>query len=100
MALYPGSTMPTTDKPQTHKCRLTLSIDGQDYRLSPTRGDLGSGVVLAWRLHKMGTSTRHDTAETLDGPTCSCGDQTWRHEGKDSIGCKHVRALKALGLLC
>jgi hypothetical protein len=81
------------------RCRLTLTIDDLDYRLSPLPGDLGSGVIMAWRLHKLGTPTRHDVAETLDGATCTCGDQTFRHEGRDASGCKHIRALRALGLL-
>jgi hypothetical protein len=82
------------------RCRLTLSIDGLDYRLRPLPGDLGSRIVMAWRLHKVNTPTRHDVAETLDGVTCSCGDQRFRHEGRDAAGCKHIRALRALGLLC
>lgn len=88
-----------TTKPTASRCRLTLMIDGQDYRVIPIRAGLGSGVALAWRLHKLGTPTRHDVAEGLDGATCTCEDQAFRHEGRDAIGCKHVRALRALGLL-
>jgi hypothetical protein len=79
-------------------CRLTLTIRGRDYDVRPLRGDLGPGVVLAWRLAKVGTPTRHVVAETLDGTTCSCGDQMWRHAGRGS-SCKHIRAMKAVGLL-
>lgn len=30
---------------------------------------------------------------------CTCGDYGWRREKKDPGGCKHLRSLKAVGLL-
>jgi hypothetical protein len=41
----------------------------------------------------------YDVAATAHGDTCTCPDQTYRHEGRDDIGCKHVQALRLMGLL-
>jgi environmental stress-induced protein Ves len=38
-------------------------------------------------------------ADTSDGATCDCADYTFRHDGHDQTGCKHVRVLRALGLI-
>src|SRR4051794_10245470 len=75
-------------------CRLTVHIRGVAYGARPIASEDGR----AWRLRKA-DGTLHDVAETPHGPTCSCGDQTFRHEGLDALGCKHIRALRALGLI-
>jgi hypothetical protein len=75
-------------------CRLTLHLRGLAYDVSPIACDEGR----AFRLAKA-DGTNYDVAETPYGPTCDCGDQTWRHEGRDILGCKHIRALRALGLI-
>jgi hypothetical protein len=41
----------------------------------------------------------YTVADTGDGATCDCPDFLFRHDGHDQTGCKHVRALRALGLL-
>ena len=83
------------------RCRLILEINGRRYGVRPLQGELGPpGVVLAWRLARVGAAARYVVAETLEGPTCSCQDMRFRRHGRDRIGCKHIRALKALGLLC
>lgn len=80
-------------------CRLTMTIRGADYRVRPIRNEAFAGIGRAWSLRKLGTAERHHVVETIDGPTCDCGDQTWRHEGRDEVGCKHLRALRATGLI-
>ena len=78
-------------------CRLSVTIRGTHYTARPIRAE-SSDVVRAWRLRKA-DGTTHDVADTIDGATCDCGDFVYRHEGIDALGCKHIRALRALGLL-
>lgn len=76
-------------------CSLTLTIAGTAYRLRPVaRRDLGPDVLVAWTLRKAGTATRHVVSESLDGPTCDCPDHLYRRRP-----CKHIRAMRATGLL-
>lgn len=75
-------------------CRLTLHIRGAAYSVRPLASEDGR----AYRLRKA-DGTAHDVAETSYGPTCDCGDQVYRHEGIDGQGCKHIRALRAVGLI-
>src|SRR5829696_3643829 len=93
----------TTSKPRAARkakpkpadtCRLSVTIRGTTYGAHPIPSEDGR----AWRLRKA-DGTTYDVAETPHGPTCDCGDQTYRHEGIDGTGCKHIRALRALGLL-
>jgi hypothetical protein len=79
-------------------CRLTITIRGADYRVRPVRNEAFAGSGRAWSLRKLGTDTRHHVVETIHGPKCDCGDQTWRHEGRET-SCKHIRALRATGLI-
>jgi hypothetical protein len=87
-----------TRKPTSVKsadvCRLTLSIRGVDYNVRPTHNEDGR----AWRLRKA-DGTTYWVAETPYGPTCDCPDQVWRREGRDPAGCKHLRSLRAAGLV-
>ena len=96
--------MSTASKPtRTRKprpadvCRLTVTIRGVAYGARPIRPETPE-VVRAWRLRRA-DGTTYDVADTVDGQTCDCADQTFRHEGIDADGCKHLRALRALGLL-
>jgi hypothetical protein len=78
-------------------CRLSVHIRGVAYTARPIRPEL-SEVIRAWQLRKP-DGTVYNVADTIDGATCDCADFTYRHEGNDQIGCKHVRALRALGLI-
>ena len=85
---------PTRDAPGT--CSMTLTIAGTDYRLRPVaREDLGPDVLLAWTLRKAGTATRHVVEVSVEGPRCDCADHLYRRHP-----CKHIRAMRVLGLLC
>jgi hypothetical protein len=79
-------------------CRLTLSINGTDYRVRPVAAAEGFGVVKAARLRKLADGDVIDVARTLDGFTCTCADATFRHD-EGNARCKHARALAALGLI-
>jgi hypothetical protein len=77
-------------------CSLTLRIGPVEYRLSPVSRPSGR----AWRLRRVDGKGTCVVAETMTGATCTCEDQTFRHSGPGDRGCKHVRAARALGLIC
>lgn len=74
-------------------CRPTL------YEARPLPVDRASDVIKVYSLTKLAGGDRYDVALTVDGVECSCPDFTYAREGKDPAGCKHCRALVALGLL-
>jgi hypothetical protein len=78
-------------------CRLTVHIRGVCYSARPVEPECDD-VARAWRL-RLADGTAYTVAETVHGATCECGDFVWRHDGKDAAGCKHIRALRALGLI-
>jgi hypothetical protein len=80
-------------------CRLTLTIRGADYSVRGLVPDPLAGVGRAYRLRKLADGSLYDVAETEHGPVCDCPDFAFRRDGLDPQGCKHVRALVALGLL-
>ena len=88
---------PRNVKPAHGKAGLTLHVNGQDYRvcrLEPHPAVAGKG----FRLTKP-DGTHYDVATTPHGVTCECGDWVFHRDGKDPDGCKHVKALRAWGLL-
>jgi hypothetical protein len=94
----------TTHKPGPNgKAKLTVSlslaIDYVVYVLTPIHPE-APDVFKAWRLAKRGgDGAVYDAAATAHGDTCTCPDQTYRHEGRDDTGCKHIQALRLMGLL-
>lgn len=86
---------PKTQAPDT--CRMVIVIRGESYTARPVR-DCTGDVARAWRLRK-GDGTAYTVADTTDGATCECADFTFRHQGHDQAGCKHIRAMRALGLI-
>jgi hypothetical protein len=78
-------------------CKSTVHIRGVCYSARPVRPE-ASDIIRAWRLRRA-DGTAYVVAETIDGATCECGDFVFRHDGRDHEGCKHVRGLRALGLI-
>jgi hypothetical protein len=78
-------------------CRLTIEINGTAYAVIPNRG-AGALYSRAFRLKK-GDGTIYDVAATAHGVTCDCPDYLFNRQDKDVNGCKHVKAMKACGLL-
>src|SRR5688572_32441367 len=85
-------------RPAHGTARLTLTINGQSYTIRPIPSDAFGAVGRAFRLRKS-DGTTYDVAETVHGPTCDCGDFTFRRDGIDPAGCKHIRALSVFTLL-
>jgi hypothetical protein len=80
-------------------CRLTLRIADKSYTVRGFPAACYGAGARGFRLRCLETGLTYDIAETPHGPTCDCPDQTFRHEGRDNRGCKHLRALTALGIL-
>jgi hypothetical protein len=76
---------------------LTLTINGVYYRVTPFP-ITGSVATKVFRLRKA-DGTHYTVASTLDGLSCDCADYTFRRDGIDSAGCKHIKAMVAVGLL-
>jgi hypothetical protein len=88
----------STRKPGKLAVSLALSIDHQVYALEPIRSELPE-VSRAWRLASKATGNAYDVHQGPAGAGCDCPDQTWRHDGRDATGCKHIQALRLMGLL-
>lgn len=80
-------------------CRLVLTIRGTEYLVRGIPAAAFGATTRAFQLRKAGTATVHHVAETIHGPICDCPDFIFRHDGIDPKGCKHIRALRALGLI-
>jgi hypothetical protein len=90
-------------KPVTGKARLALWINDQEYGVTildphPTLGRM------AVRLTKRGGTPSEPPfydvlLSPVHGPLCDCPDFNWRRDGRDPKGCKHICALRAVGLL-
>jgi hypothetical protein len=81
---------------RTGKCSLTLSIDGRTYRLRPAP-PLSRGSKI-WRLTVAAGQSRagltYSVCSFSGHLDCTCPDAT-----RNFAACKHMLALKALGLV-
>jgi hypothetical protein len=78
-------------------CRMVVTIRGTDYTVKPLVVE-DDDIRAAWTLRKA-DGTEYTLSHGIYGAGCTCADQTFRHEGRDDSGCKHIRACRALGLL-
>ena len=97
MATATKARKPRKATPAPSTCRLIIEIGDTAYRVRPIPAP-AFGHRRAYRLRK-GDGTAYDVADTLHGATCDCGDQVFRREGLDALGCKHIRALREVGLI-
>ena len=77
--------------------RLTLVINGAAYNVRPVQTD-ADAALKAYRLRKS-DGTAYHVALTVHGLTCDCPDFTFNRDGIDPAGCKHIKAMVAVGLL-
>jgi hypothetical protein len=90
LAETPAPAHRKTERIERHgTCRLTLTIDGQDYTVKPIRGP--KNEVCGFQLRKAGTNTVYTLNES---GSCNCPDAYFAH-----ARCKHSRALEACGLI-
>lgn len=80
----------------TGTCRLFLRISGVCYGLE--RITPAPAVFRGWRLRKV-DGTCYDVGQDQHGITCTCPDFAFRRDGLEPEGCKHIKALKTVGLL-
>jgi hypothetical protein len=78
-------------------CRLTMAINGVDYRVEPSPA-VAQVVAKVYRLSKP-DGTAYDVALTCHGLICDCPDFIFHRDGIDPDGCKHIKAMVAYGLL-
>jgi hypothetical protein len=83
--------------PARAACRLTMAINGVDYRVEPNPPG-AYAAEKAYRLSKP-DGTAYDVALTHYGLTCDCPDFIFHRDGIDPDGCKHIKAMVAYGLL-
>ena len=84
-------------RPRAARVGLLLWIGETLYGLRHTASDRSIGDR-AFRLAKR-DGTTYDVIRTRYGPECDCPDFLYRRDGLDPLGCKHIRALRACGLL-
>ena len=92
----PASAPPAPAATVRHgKCSLHLSIGGTRYRLHPLTPPPGFKAVWSLRKQAVDSSAVYQVAvEKGQPPACTCPD----HEINGAV-CKHIGALKALGLI-
>jgi hypothetical protein len=92
----PASAPPAPAATVRHgKCSLELSIGGTRYRLHPITPPPGFKAVWSLRKQAIDSSAVYQVAvEKGQQPGCTCPD----HEINGAV-CKHIGALKALGLI-
>src|SRR5947209_1592205 len=91
--------------------KLTITVirkNGKEitnvYRVRGIHPHANSGVVKAFDLSKLGSPEHYSVAVFNYGerglcPECTCGDYVNRRESVDPQGCKHIRSLRAHGLI-
>lgn len=89
---------PRNVKPAHGTARLELVINGQGYTVRLLATDPAAGVERLIRLRKVDGPAYHVHRDG-HGCGCDCPDFTFSRDGIDPAGCKHVKALTAVGLL-
>jgi hypothetical protein len=84
-------------RPTHGRCRLTLTINGTLYSVRPIPADPGVAIK-AFRIKKSDGRV-YDIAQTAYGPECDCPDFVFNRDGIDPDGCKHIKAMIAVGLI-
>ena len=98
-AVQPKPRRPRTVKPATGVARLTLAINGVDYAVRPLAVPPDSGVARLLQLRKLADGTVDHASQHPHGDECTCPSFVFDHDGRDALGCKHLVALRAVGLL-
>jgi hypothetical protein len=86
-----GRAQPISRSDHRSSQTVALTIGGRPYNVTSGPGWLD--------LEKSSGESYRVTLEGSQGPSCDCHDYRYRRAGLDSLGCKHLRALRAEGLL-
>jgi hypothetical protein len=84
-------------RPTHGVCRLALHNNSTAYNVRPLPCD-PEAASKVYRLHKA-EGTAYNVAATPHGLTCDCPDFTFHRDGRDPEGCKHIKAMVAVGLM-
>jgi hypothetical protein len=84
-------------RPAHGTCRLSLHVNGTCYSVRPVPCD-PSAALRCYRLRKADGTAYHVSRHPW-GCECTCPDFVFHRDGIDPAGCKHVKALAAVGLL-
>jgi hypothetical protein len=84
-------------RPPHGTARLTLAINGTCYGVHPVSAHAFAALKV-YRLRKA-DGTAYHVSQQAYGCECECGDFVFHRAGLDQAGCKHVKALIAVGLL-
>lgn len=97
--------MKNEPEPVKGTARLTLTVNVETQKkavlthyqlqLIPSHPEMG---YPAWRLTKSDGS-HYEVLLTQDGPICNCADYIYRREYSAEPMCKHLKSLRAVGLL-
>jgi hypothetical protein len=88
---------PTPRPPAVVQCAVW--INGVAYEVSLLAPEPGTGIKKAYRLKNAENGNEYDLAWSNHGIECECGDFEFRRAGKDPEGCKHIDALRQLGMM-
>lgn len=75
--------------------RIETDQGYRDYQVQRLKAD-PSVASIAWRLWRGGEA--YDVCQMPHGVECTCADFVWRRQHTEKK-CKHVEALRAVGLL-
>lgn len=90
----------TNEAPPPVTGRAKLLIEINDFRYTLRKIEASPEIALvAWRLTKSDGRIYDVRLDENGFVACDCFDFLKNREGKDPAGCKHCRALKAVGLL-
>jgi len=84
-------------RPTQGTCRLSLTINGVAYAVRPVPCD-PTAAQRCWSLRKSDGTIYHASLQSW-GAECDCPDFVFRRDGLDPAGCKHLKALRALGIV-
>lgn len=83
-------------RPQ-HTIRLTLTISTTTHEVEPIPCAM-SEARQCFQLRKPNGEVHHVSTHDFGG-VCTCGDFEFNRNHRDPLGCKHIRALVAMGVL-
>jgi hypothetical protein len=89
---------PAVAEAEAPAAALTLTIGGTPYAVRRVACPAAAALE-CFAVRKAGAAETHHVSRHADGCRCTCGDFVYRREHLDPKGCKHIRAMVAVGLL-
>jgi predicted nucleic acid-binding Zn finger protein len=80
-------------------CNLTLKINDSLYRVRGSKAQAFGATSRAFVLAKVGGIESYEVAETALGAVCDCPAFKYGRIDNPTYSCKHLRSLRALGII-